>query len=574
MGNIEIAKIFNGIADILELKEENPFRIRSYRKAAQSIEDLSENLETIAKNERLEAISGIGKSIAEKIKEIIKTGDCKYHKELMQTPEAQLIKMMDIPGLGPKHIKAIHKNLNVRNISDLEKAAQEGKIRGLEGLGEKSEQKILKGIKHFKQSRGRFKLSEALLYAETIIEKLKKETDIKNINYAGSLKRMRETIGDIDILVTAKKDADIMDKFTSLSEVKDIVAKGDTKSSVILTNGLQVDLRLIDPESYGAALVYFTGSKQHNIAIREIAKKKNLKISEYGVFSIKGPKEKKVAGKTEEEVYKSIGLPFIPPELRENSGEIEAARGGKLPKLITFSDYKGDLQMHTKYTDGAYTIEEMAKAAKNKGYEYIAITDHSKAVRVAGGLKPEELEKEIEEIKKINDKISGITVLAGVEVDILDEGKLDLPDEVLEKCDVVLGAIHSKFGMDREKMTGRIINAFKNKHVNILAHPTGRIIHKRESYQVDMDKVIKAAKQYNIALELNAYPDRLDIDSRYCKACKEAGVKVSINTDAHNTMQLDTINYGICTARRGWLEPNDVINTFSLQKLKKFLSKG
>lgn len=574
MENLKVARIFNEIADILELQEENPFRIRSYRKAAQNIEELSENLENIAEKNELQDIPGIGKGTANKIKEIIKTGKCKYHQELKDTPEANLIEMMHIPGFGPKKAKQVYQELNIVNIEELEKAVKEGKLRKLEGMGKKSEQKILKGIHQFKQSRGRFILSEALPYAETIIEKLNENNkEIIDINYAGSLRRMKETVGDLDILVTAKGKSNIMDNFTSLTEVKDIVAKGNTKSSVILNNGLQVDLRLIKPESYGAAMVYFTGSKQHNIAIREISKKKNLKVSEYGVFSTVEKKEKKVAGKTEKKVYNSVGLTFIPPELRENSGEIEAAKKGKLPDLITMDDYKGDLQMHTKYSDGGHTIEEMAKACLDKGYKYMAITDHSKAVRVAGGLKPEELLKEIEEIKKVNKKIKEITVLTGVEVDILDEGKLDLPDEVLEKCDVVFAAIHYKFRMEKAEMTQRIINSFKNKNVNVLAHPTGRILKKRGPYKVNMDKIIKAAKKYNVALELNSYPDRLDLDSKYCKACKENGTKISINTDSHNVMQLDNTKYGINTARRGWLEASDVINTYSLPELKNFLNK-
>jgi len=570
MENIEVAKILNQIADILELKEENIFRIRSYRRSAQTIQGLPERIETIAREGNLEDIPGIGKNIAWKITEIIKTGKCRLYNDLLKTPEAKLIEMMNIPGLGPKLSRQLYKKLNITDINQLEKAAKKGKLSNLERLGEKSQEKILKGIQHFKKSRGRFKLSEALPYAETILEKLK-EKNIKDISYAGSLRRMKETVGDIDILITAKNNYKIMDKFTSLPEVKDVLAKGNTKSSVILTNGIQLDLRLIAPESFGAALVYFTGSKQHNIAIREIAKKKSIKINEYGAFNVKT--NKKIAGKNEQEVYKSIGLSYIPPELREDNGEIQASQENKLPKLVTLSDYKGDLQMHTKHTDGANTIEEMAKVAIKKGYKYIAITDHSKAVRIARGLNQEQLLKELKEIERINKRIKDITILSGIEVDILTDGNLDLPDKILSKCDVVVASIHSKFMMPRDEMTKRIITAFKNKNVNILAHPTGRILKKREPYQVDMDKIIKAAKQHKIALELNAYPDRLDIDSRYCKACKEAGVKVAINTDAHNIRQLDVVKYGIYIARRGWLEASDIINTYPVAKLKKFLNK-
>jgi DNA polymerase (family 10) len=430
-------------------------------------------------------------------------------------------------------------------------------------MGAKKEENILKGIKLKKRIKGRFLLAEALKFVEPIVEALKKSKDVDQILPAGSLRRYKETVGDVDILITSKKPERIMDTFTSLPQVDRILAKGPTKSSVILKNGIQADVRVVDPSSFGAAAHYFTGSKQHNIQIRTLAVKQGLKISEYGIFKGK----KKIGGKEEIDVFKAVELPFIPPELREGTGEIEAAQKGKLPKLIELKDIRGDLQMHSKWSDGNNTIEEMAKYGKKLGYEYIAMTDHSKAVRVAGGMNEKEVLKQIKEIDKINSKLKGIKVLKGIEVDILADGSMDLSDSVLKELDVVVAAVHSRFKMPKDEMTKRIIKAFKNKYVNILSHPTGRIIGRRDPYEVDMEEIIKAAADTGTFLEINAYPERLDIDDIHCRRAKENGVLISIDTDSHFDSQLENIKFGVAVARRGWLEKKDVINTLPLDKL-------
>ncbi len=573
MENIDIARILDEIADILELKDENPFRIRSYRRAARVIRDLPDDVKSLVEASDLKKIPGIGESLAEKIEEMVKTGTCKFYEELKQDPVYELIPLLGIPGIGPKLAVRLNKELGIKTVEDLERAARDGKLRGLEGIREKLEEKILKGVEQYQRHVGRFKLSDALTYAESILKLLSSEKGVIRIDLAGSLRRMKETIGDIDILVIAKQNRrkELMDAFTGMDLVADVLARGDTKSSVILRSGMQVDLRILEAESYGAALHYFTGSKDHNVAIRDRAKRMGLKVSEYGVFDAKTGK--RIGGAQEEEIFSLVGLEFIEPELRENAGEIEAAESGKLPKLIKMDDIKGDLQMHTTASDGANTIEEMAIFAKKMGYKYIAITDHSKAVKVAGGLDEEALLRQIEEVKKISKRLSGIEVLAGVEVDILPDGKLDIDDDVLAKCDVVVAAVHSRFNMPKDEMTRRIIKGISNRYVNILAHPTGRIINEREPYEVDLEAVIDAAKKNNVALELNAYPDRLDLRDVHCRQAKEAGVKIAINTDSHAAVQLPNMRYGIATARRGWLEAQDVINTYPLSKLRKFLSK-
>ena len=416
-------------------------------------------------------------------------------------------------------------------MDDLERAAKAGKLHALDRMGEKLEEKILKGIEQHRKHGGRTKLAEALTYAEAIVRTLGAVKGVSRIEMAGSLRRMRETIGDIDILVTAEHSEKIMDAFASMDTVAEILARGDTKSSVVLKSGIQVDLRILHKASYGAALHYFTGSKDHNVAIRDRGKRMGLKISEYGVFDAKT--EKRLAGKDEKEVFEAVGLPFIPPEIRENSGEIEAAEKGRLPDLVQLKNIRGDLQMHTTATDGGNSIEEMAVFARKLGYKYIAITDHSKAVRVAGGLNDKEMAAHAKRIRKANDAVAGIEILAGVEVDILADGSLDLADETLAQCDVVLAAVHSRFNMPREEMTQRVLKGIQNKYVNIMAHPTGRLINKREPYEIDVDALIAGARKTGIALEVNAYPDRLDLKDIHCRAAREAGVKISIDTDSH-----------------------------------------
>jgi len=570
MENTEFAKIFWEIAEFLELKNENRFRIRAYQKAARNIEALSENLEDIYKKggiKALEEVPGIGEGIAEKVENIIKTGKLPQHDKLLAQFPKSFITLMGTPGLGPKTAILLYKKLKIDSLEKLKKFAKAGKLRGLPGFGAKKEENILKGIELKERVKGRFLISEALAYAEPIVESLKKLKEVDQILPAGSLRRWQETIGDIDILVTSKNPEKVVNTFTSLPQVDRILAKGPTKSSVILKNGMQADVRVVEPNTFGAAAHYFTGSKQHNIEIRTLGVKKGLKISEYGIFKGK----KRIGGKEEVDVFKAVGLPFIPPELRQGTGEIEAARKGKLPKLIELSDIRGDLQMHSKYSDGANTIEEMVEKAKKLGYEYIAITDHTKSTRVAGGQTEKEVLKELAYIDKLNSKLKGFRIIKGAEVDILPDGSLDYPDSVLKELEVVIAAIHSNFKMEKAKMTRRIIKAFQNQYVNILSHPTGRLIGVRDPYEVDMEEIIKAAKDTGTYLEINSFPERLDLCDIHAKRAKEEGVLISIDTDAHSAIQLEYIKYGVMTARRGWLEKKDVVNAQPIDKLLKLL---
>jgi len=570
MENADFSKIFWETAELLELKGDNPFKIRAYQKAARNIEGLSHNLEEVYQSGGLPALKevpGIGESIAEHVEEIIKTGKFKKYESLLKEFPKNFIKLTEIPGMGPKTAMLLFKELKIDSAEKLEKAAKAGKLAKLPGFGEKKQQNILAGLELKKKVKGRFLLSEATQYAEAIVSKLKKIKEVDQILPAGSLRRQKETIGDIDILVTSKKPEAVMNAFVKLPQVDRILAKGKTKSSVVLKNDLQCDLRVVDPKCFGAAAHYFTGSKQHNILIREMAIKKGLKISEYGVF--KG--NKMIGGRTEEEVFRSVGLPYIPPEIREASGEIEAARGGLLPKLIELSDLRGDLQMHSKFSDGGNTIEEMAEYAKKLGYEYIAMTDHTVSTRVAGGQSEKEFLKELKYIDKLNSKLKGFYILKGVEVDIMADGTLDYKDAVLKEVEVVIAAVHSRFKMSKAEMTKRIIRALENKYVNILSHPTGRLIGQRAPYEVDMEQILKVAKDTGTCMELNSHPERLDLNDAHCRLAKEYKIKIAIDTDAHSINNLEDIKYGVATARRGWLEAREVINTLPIDKLKRAL---
>ncbi|MBU1026366.1 MAG: DNA polymerase/3'-5' exonuclease PolX [Candidatus Margulisbacteria bacterium] len=570
MENSEFANIFWDMAEFLELKEDNPFKVRAYRKAAQNIEALSKSVEEIyAKGglKALLAVPGIGQHIAEKIEEQIKTGKVKAHDQLAKQFPRGFLDLANIPGMGPKTALLLFKKFKIDTPKKLEKAAKAGKLRNIPGMGAKKEENILRGINLKKQSHGRFLLDDATAHAELIVEELKKLKEVKKILPCGSLRRGQETIGDIDILVTSAKPKPIMDAFVKLAAVKNILAHGETKSSVILKNGMQADLRVVPEKSFGSAAHYFTGSKAHNIHIRQLAQKKGWKVSEYGIF--KGNKQ--IGGRTEEEMFTKFGFQFIPPELREMRGEFEAAKNKKIPKLVELKDIKGDLHMHTKATDGSNSIEEMARAAKALGYEYIAITEHTQSTRVAGGLDEKEMLAHVKKIREANKKVKGIEILAGAEVDILPDGRLDYSDEALDQLDIVLTAIHSRFKMPKEEMTERIVSAMENKYANIFVHPTGRLINEREPYEIDMEKVLQAAKKNNVAVEINAHPRRLDLTDIYCMRAKELGVKLLISTDAHSTDQLELMKYGVITARRGWLEKKNVLNTYPLAKLKKML---
>ena len=563
--NVEISQIFDEIADILELKGENKFKIRAYRNASRTIEGLTQDLSGISEKGELKKLPGIGDAIAKKIDEILKTGKNKYHEELKESIPSGLLQMLEIPGLGPKTTYKLHEELGIDSIESLEQAAKNHELRGLFGMGEKTEENILRGIEQYRRHKERIPIGKALPYAELIVKSLKKEEGVKKAIFAGSLRRMKETIGDIDILVASKYSKPIMDAFTGLEGVSEVLACGDTKSSIIFGD-VQVDLRVVDPESFGAAMQYFTGSKHHNVRLRELAVKKGLKINEYGVF--RG--EKKIASETEEDVYESVGLRYIPPELREDRGEIDAAFDDRLPKLVEIEDIKGDLHIHSNWSDGKRSILEMAKAAKNRGYEYILVSDHSSTVGITGGLKKEQLKKQIIEIKNINKDLDDFRVLSSTEVDIKSDFSLDFDDDILSELDIVVAAVHTKFSQDKETMTNRIISAIKNPNIDIIAHPTGRLIGKREPYAVDMDKVIKAAKKNNTVLELNANPNRLDLNDIHCKHAKENRVKIAISTDSHDSSQMDLISYGIATARRGWIEKSDVLNTMTLDGIFDF----
>jgi DNA polymerase (family 10) len=568
--NADIAAVFEEIADLLEIQNENPFRIRAYRNAARQVEGMGVALaDMVAKGEDLTELPGIGDDLAAKIKEIVATGHCQALEKLRRQVAPSVTELLKIPGLGPKRVRTLYDQLKVKTIDQLAKLAKAGRIRELAGFGAKTEQTILEALAAHVTEQKRFKLAISAQYAEPLRKYLEKAAGAQQVVMAGSYRRFKETVGDLDILVTAQDANKVMDRFTAYDEVGKVLAKGDTRSTVILKSGLQVDLRVVDPECYGAALQYFTGSKAHNIEIRRLGQQKKLKINEYGVF--KG--DKLVAGKTEESVYRAVDLPWIPPELRENRGEIEAARAGKLPRLVELRDLHGDLHVHTKATDGHNTLREMAEAAREHGLEYIAITEHSRRLTVAHGLDVKRLRQQMEEIDRLNETLKGITVLKGIEVDILEDGSLDLPDDVLGELDLVVGAVHSQFKLPRTKQTRRIIKAMDHRHFTLLAHPSGRLIDQREPYDVDMLKIIRAARRRGCFLELNAHPERLDLLDIHCQLAKEEGVLVAISTDAHSIQDFDNLYYGVGQARRGWLEKEDVLNTRALKELRGLLKK-
>ncbi|MBW2984715.1 DNA polymerase/3'-5' exonuclease PolX [Candidatus Woesearchaeota archaeon] len=566
MKNLEVAEKLNKMAELLELNEVE-FKPRAYRKAAMTVEALSEDIEKIAEEDRLEELPGIGKNISQKIKDILKTGTFKAYEELKKKTPIKVDELEAIEGLGPKTVKKLYSILGVKNLKDLERAAKQGKIRGIKGLGPTVEENILKGIEFSKKGKGRVLLGFALPSAQEIVNRLKKLKEVKQISLAGSLRRRKETIGDVDILVTSSKPDKVMDSFTAMKEVADVLAKGHTKSSVRLSNGIQVDVRVLEDKSFGSALQYFTGSKSHNIHLRKIAIEKGLKLSEYGLFRGK----KSVAGRTEQEIYKKLGLSYIEPELREDIGEIEAAQKGKLPKLIGYNDIKGDIHTHTNWSDGAESIETMAKAAKGLGYKYIAVTDHAGQLKIAHSLDEKRILKQINEIEKVNKKMMGFRVLTGVEVNIKDDGALDVKGSVLKKLDIVIASIHSGFKNPKEKIMKRLLTAMENGNVDVIGHPTGRKMGKREPYGIDFDRLFDKAKETNTALEINAWPERLDLNDVNVKAAVEAGVNLVIGTDAHNIDHLKFMELGIATARRGWAEAKNVLNTLSVDKLLKRL---
>ncbi|MBU2044755.1 MAG: DNA polymerase/3'-5' exonuclease PolX [Candidatus Omnitrophica bacterium] len=578
MNSQEIAVIFREIAEILELKGENPFRIRAYLRAAERVEQLGSELEVIADKGQLTEIPGIGVDLASKIRELLSTGSLTYYQQLKKEIPEGLLKMLNIQGLGPKTVKRLYQEFNIDSIEKLEKYARSGKLGQIEGIKEKTQKNILRGIELLKEGSSRLLLPQAIKIAEDFLSQLKKLKEVEKIEVGGSLRRQKETVRDIDILVASSKPLTVIEKFTRLAPVKEILSHGETKASVIAGgDNVQVDLRVVDKKSFGSSLLYFTGSKSFNIALRGYVQKKGYKINEYGVFSVnvgahsRAPKP--LAGKTEEGIFSLLKMSYIPPELREDRGEIEAALKDNLPKLVETKEMKGDFHVHSLYSDGKNTIQEMAEAAQKRGYKYLGISDHSQSLKVAGGLSIKELKDSIEEIEKINRKLKGIKVLAGTEVDILAEGGIDYPESILKELDFVIAAIHSGFKQPKAKQTKRIISACKNKYVNFIAHPTGGLWGVRDPYQIDLEEVLKAASDYGVALEINCHPERYDLNDISAMQAKQRGVKLALNTDSHSVEQLQLIDLGISVARRAWLTSSDIVNCMSLGELEKWLKK-
>jgi len=567
--NKEISKILYEIGEYLGIKGIQ-FKPRAYEKAGYSIENLEEEVSEIYKKGGLKAVEdipGVGVSIAKKIEELIKTGHLKYYEKLKKSLPVKIGELSSIEGVGPKMIFKLYKKLKVKNINDLEKAAKIGKIAKIAGLGKKTEEKILKGIEFLRKSGNRFILGSILPQARLIEDRLRNLKEVDRAAIAGSIRRMQETIGDLDILVTSEKPEKVIDFFVSMPEIVHIYSKGNTKTMVRLKNGMDADLRVVPDKSFGAALQYFTGDKRHNITLRILAEKKKYKLNEYGLWRGK----KLIAGRTEEEIYRALGMATPPPEIRTDSGEIQAALKNKLPKLIDYGDVKGDLQVTTDWTDGENSIEEMALVAQEIGLEYIAITDHTKSLAMTGGADEKKLLKQIAEIDRIQKKFTKIKVLKGAEVNILKDGSLDIKDKVLARLDVVGIAVHSHFNLPRSEQTKRIVKAMRNKNADILFHPTGRLIQKRGPYDVDVEEIMKAAKETGTILEIDADPYRLDLKDEYIRKAVEAGIKLAIDTDAHSKNSFHYLEYGIAQARRGWAAKNDIINTRPWPEVLKLL---
>src|SRR5713101_3280243 len=573
MDNKQIARILRETAQLLEIDGAIIGRYRSYEKAAELIDGLPESIEQLAKEpEKLKELPGIGDRMVEHLQEIVKSGDYALRKKLLKKYPATILDLLQLQSLGPKKVAFLWSNFKAGTVADVERIAKEGKLRDVPGFGEKSEQNILKAVEVFKKSSGRFHIHTAEDAAAAVVSHIEKtKKAVESVTPAGSLRRGKETAGDLDLLVTladghtSQKHVDALAKhILTFPGIDQTLAHGENKVSFTLENGLQVDVRLLEKENFGAALLYFTGSKEHNVALRGRANEMGLTLNEYALATLKG--EKRVAGRTEEEIYSKLKLDFIPPELRENTGEIAAAENHKLPQLIKREDMKGDLQMHSTASDGKNSIEEMAEAARELGHQYIAITDHSKAVTVANGLDEKRMAGHIKKIHAANDKGLGIRVLAGAEVDILKDGSLDYSDELLAQLDAVVCSIHSYFNLDRGAMTERMLAAIENPYTQIIAHPTGRLLLRRDPFDYDMEKVLEACAKHNVAMECNSYPDRLDLKDVHLRMCKERGVRVVISTDSHNTTNLSFIRYGATMARRGWLENRDVINTLPTEQ--------
>ncbi|MGB2755680.1 MAG: DNA polymerase/3'-5' exonuclease PolX [Phycisphaerae bacterium] len=569
MENAEVAAVFDEIADILEIRDENAFRIRSYRNAAGTIRDYSERMEDLAaEGKDLTELPGIGKSLAEKIHAILATGTCPTLEDLHKEIPPHLTDLLKVKGLGAKRAKLLYEKLGISTLGELKKYAEAGKIRDIEGMGEKTEQNILKGLATLEAEAGRINIKTAAEQSAAIGRHLERTKAIRRWEPAGSFRRRRETIGDLDILVLAANSRRAgIEAILAYEPIEDRLAVGEEKVSVRLASGLEVDFRFFDAAEFGAAMMYFTGSKAHNIAVRKRARKRKWKLNEYGLFAGK----RRIAGKSEEEIFRKLGLAWIPPELREDRGEVEAAEEKRLPALVEEKDIRGDMHAHTDATDGRATVEEMVEAARRRGYRYLAITDHSQAVTVAHGLTAERLRRQADRVRELGARLKNFWLLAGIEVDILKDGRLDFPEKVLEGLDWVVASVHSMFEMDEAKMTERLLAAVRSGVVDCLGHPFGRLIGSRDPIRFDVDRVFEACREHGVCLEINSYPDRLDLPDIFCKRAKEAGVTIVISTDAHKPADLDLMPFGVWVARRGWLEKKDVLNTLSAAALRKRL---
>ena len=570
MKNREIARIFSEIADIMEIQEGNVFKIRAYRRAALNLEGFSRDLALLSHKELLE-IPGVGADLASRIEEYLLTGSMALYEQLKQEIPAGVFALLAIPDLGPKTAKAIYDALRITGIEELEQAALEHRLLGIKGIKQKTEENILRGIAAVKRGRERQPLGRMLPAAQELVDALKERAPLERVEIAGSIRRRRDTIKDIDIVATSPDPAAVMETFVKLPQVLDVIMRGPTRASVTIREGVGVDLRVVEPASYGAALAYLTGSQPHNVRLREMAQKRGMKINEYGIF--REDDNQRLGGGNEEDIYRLLDLAFVPPVLREDQGEIEAALVGKLPQLVTQGDIRGDLHIHSRWSDGAHSIPDLVEAARQRGLSYIAVTDHSQGLGVARGLTVERLLEQGAEIRELNRQLTGFRVLHGTEMDILGDGRLDFPDDVLKELDVVVASIHSGFNNTKEVMTARIVAAMRNPYVSIIGHPTGRILGEREGYQLDMEEVLQVAKETGTALEINAYPMRLDLEDKHVRRAKELGVMIAINTDTHAKLQFDFLSYGISVAQRGWLERGDVLNTLEPDELLKRLHR-
>ncbi len=578
MENLEIAAALKELGDLLEIQGSNPFRIRAYRNAVRTINDLTRPLTAmVEEGEDLTELPGIGKEMATHIRELVESGELSALEKLGEEVPRSLADLMRLDGVGPKKAKTLWEELGVTSVDELGEALEADRVAGLSGFGRKSAEKIARSIEGFRKHQGRFLLSEADLLIQPLLRYLEEFPGVERLEVAGSYRRRQETVGDIDILVLCGGDrGTVMKGFCSYPGAVRVEAAGETKGRIVLRSGLPVDLRIVPRESYGSALHYFSGSKEHNVAIRTLGVKKGLRINEYGVFredDSEAPEGERLGGEEEEDVFQAVGLPWISPLLRENRGEVEAATEGKLPELLSIARIRGDLQMHSTWSDGANTLREMALACRDRGYEYISITDHSQAVTVAGGLKPHQVREQWEEVEEVRQSVDGVHLFRSLEVDILKDGTLDMPDDILVGLDLVLVSVHSFMNLSVEKMTDRVIRALEHPEVDILAHPTGRILNRREPFALDVEAVLQAASALDVAVELNAHPSRLDLHDRYLKRAKELGVKVAVSTDAHSIQDLDLMRYGVDQACRGWLEAGDILNTLSLRDFRAWINR-